>query len=168
MAPANQVYSLNIGLIEGGKDYNLIPSTVRMRGTVRCGDLPTRADLGKRLEALVHPAAESADCTVDFKFTPGNPPVVNEPALTSLVHETAASVLGAENAVIMDAPLLIGDTFCFLAEGIPSVYWLFGSGNAERGITHPLHHSLYDLDEASIGHALQVAVEASLAYLSNS
>ena len=104
MAPANQVYSLNIGLIEGGKDYNLIPSTVRMRGTVRCGDLPTRADLGKRLEALVHPAAESADCTVDFKFTPGNPPVVNEPALTSLVHETAASVLGADNAVLMDAP----------------------------------------------------------------
>ena len=165
MAPSNQVFSLNVGLIEGGKDHNLIPSTATMRGTVRCGDLPTRADLGARLEALAKSAAESADCTADFTFTPGNPPVVNDPALTTLVHETAAGALGADNAVIMDAPLLIGDTFCFLAEGVPSVYWLFGSGNADRGITYPLHHSLYDLDEASIGHALQVAVEASLAYL---
>ena len=93
--------------------------------------------------------------------------MVNEPALASLVHATAAGVLGTDNAVMMDAPLLIGDTFCFLAEGVPSVYWLFGSGNADRAITYPLHHSLYDLDEACIGHALQVAVEATLAYLNN-
>ena len=167
LAPNNQVFSLNVGLLEGGKDYNLIPATAKMKGSVRCGDLETRARLGERLAALVEAAAASADCTAAFSLTRGNPPVVNDPALAALVHETSASVLGAENAVIMDAPLLIGDTFCFLAEGVPSVYWLFGSGNTERGITYPLHHSRYDIDEACIGHATQVAVEASLTYLNS-
>lgn len=167
VAPNNQVFSLNVGLLEGGKDYNLIPSSVKMKGSVRCGDLDTRAGLGERLAALVESAAESADCTAEFTLTRGNPPVVNDPALASLVHTTAAGVLGTDNAVMMDAPLLIGDTFCFLAEGVPSVYWLFGSGNADRGITYPLHHSRYDLDEACIGHALQVAVEATLSYLNS-
>ncbi len=165
LAPANEVFSLNVGLIDGGKDHNLIAPTVNMRGTVRCGHLPTRAELSTRLAALVEAAATSAGCAAEFLFTPGNPPVVNDPALAALVHSTAAETLGPANAVAMDAPLLIGDTFCFLAQDVPSVYWLFGSGNADRGITYPLHHSRYDLDEACIGHALQVAVEATLSYL---
>ena len=45
----NQVFSLNIGLLEGGKDYNLIPSTVRMKGSVRCGDLKHSRGTGRAL-----------------------------------------------------------------------------------------------------------------------
>jgi amidohydrolase len=158
-------FSLNVGNISGGKAHNLIAEMVQLEGTVRCGHVKERQELPERLRSLAVAAATSAGCTAEFHFVPGNPPVVNDPEMARLLARSAAQVLGKENVVWMETPLMIGDTYCFLAEGLPSVYWLLGSGNPARGITYPLHHSLYDIDEAAIAHGVAVSVAMCLNYL---
>jgi amidohydrolase len=51
-------------------------------------------------------------------------------------------------------PLLGGEDFARFAELTPGCYFFLGCGNQEKGIIHPLHSSLFDIDETALEVAL--------------
>ncbi|MEA3348049.1 MAG: hypothetical protein U9Q39_03195, partial [Pseudomonadota bacterium] len=59
-------------------------------------------------------------------------------------------------------PLLGGEDFARFAEQVPGCYLFFGCGNHERGIIHPLHSSLFDIDEKALDIALTTMFSIAL------
>ena len=86
----------------------------------------------------------------DFDYRYECPSVVNDAALDELLRETAADVIGGENVVRLENPMMGGEDFALFAEEAPGVLFRLGTGNKKKGIDASLHNSLFDVDEESI------------------
>ncbi len=140
---------LSITGIEGGGSYNVIADTVRFRGTIRSGSHTTRLSARKRLREIVEGMAAAHRASVTVEFVEGEPPVVNDVALTQLVLTTAASLFGPDAA--LTAPgWTAADDFGFYSEKRPSVYFRLGIRNEQEGAIYPLHHPRFRVDEAAL------------------
>jgi amidohydrolase len=135
---------LTVGTIHGGTKENILASQVRMTGTIRTFEPETREALFVEMERACSVArALGGDYVLDI--TPGYLPVVNDPALTALVHQVAAEMLGEEN--VREAVLEMGgEDFSYFAREAPGCFfWLGGATPGEALRLH--HHPLFDVDE---------------------
>jgi metal-dependent amidase/aminoacylase/carboxypeptidase family protein len=56
-------------------------------------------------------------------------------------------------------PTLAGEDFGEYLEHVPGVFLFLGSSNAGKGITMPLHHPAFELDEHVLPRAIPVVDE---------
>jgi amidohydrolase len=84
----------SVGQISGGSAVNVVPETASARGTVRVMRDSDRAVAASLIEEIVTRTAEAYGCTGSVHFDPGEPVLVNDPALAAgaAAHLTAAGV----------------------------------------------------------------------------
>jgi amidohydrolase len=135
---------LTVGTIEGGTKENVLAGQVRMTGTIRTFEPETREALFAEMEKACS-VARALGGDFALKIIPGYIPVVNDPALTGLVHEVAAEMVGEEN--VLEAPLEMGgEDFSYFAREAPGCFFLVGG--ATPGEPQRLHHHpRFDVDE---------------------
>ena len=87
---------ITIGTIEGGTKDNIITGRVTMTGTIRTFEPELRETLFVEMERACGVARALGG---DFELTihPGYIPIVNDPAMTELVRQVGADLLGEEN-----------------------------------------------------------------------
>ncbi|MFC0409365.1 M20 aminoacylase family protein [Roseomonas elaeocarpi] len=130
---------VTIAHVEGGHTFNVIPETVRMRGTARwfkreVGDLIER----KVVEiATGIAAAFGAKAEVVFERT--YPATVNESESTRLAERAAATVVGAAKVRELSAPTMGGEDFSFMLDAKDGAYLFLGAGTGagDAGLHHP-------------------------------
>ena len=84
--------------------------------------------LERRIEELVRGIATAMGAEVDFSYVRGYPATVNDPAMTELVREEAARVVGEEG--VRDGDLMMGaEDFSYFLEAVPGAFWFVGSQN---------------------------------------
>ena len=137
---------VTIGHINGGHTYNVIPETVRMKGTARW----FRPSVGDALEAgvrrLAQGIAESFGARAEVAFGRAYPATVNNPEATSLTLEAARAVAGEQRVAPMRNPTMGGEDFAFMLQAKQGSYIMLGGG---RGEDDPmLHHPRYDFNDA--------------------
>ena len=137
---------VTIGHINGGHTYNVIPETVRMKGTGRW----FRPSVGDALEAgvrrLAHGIAESFGARAEVAFERAYPATVNDPEATHLTLEAARAVAGEQRVAPMRNPTMGGEDFAFMLQAKQGSYIMLGGG---RGEDDPmLHHPRYDFNDA--------------------
>lgn len=135
---------LTVGTIEGGTKENVLAGQVRMTGTIRTFEPETREALFAEMEKGCSVARALGGDFV-LNITPGYIPVVNDPALTALVHRVAADMVGEEN--VGEAPLEMGgEDFSYFAGEAPGCFfWLGGATPGQPKRLH--HHPRFDVDE---------------------
>jgi IAA-amino acid hydrolase len=141
---------ISITAIHGGEAYNVIPESVRMAGTIRALTMSRLDWLQDRVKSLATQVAAANDCEATIEF-PDNvyPPTVNDAAVWNTVQGIAGELLG-QDAVHEVPPVMGGEDFAFYTEQVPGCFVGLGTGNAETGCTHNVHHPLFKVDEDAL------------------
>lgn len=152
---------VTVGAFLAGEAANVIPDTAEMRGTLRSFKPEVRDQIATRVEEICEGVAAAMRATVDFTFSPGYPPTVNDPEMTQLVWDVAITVVGEDN--VAEAPLIMGaEDFSYFLERKPGCFFFIGSRNEERGLTWGHHHPRFDIDEDTMAIGMEMMVNTVL------
>ncbi len=138
---------VTVGKISGGSAHNIIPEKVELVGTVRTFAQETAEMIKERIEQIVKGVTESSGGSYTFNFDYGYPAVNNTDWATDVVINSAGDLLGEENVVLLDDPIMAGEDFAFYQQHFPGVFFFLGSGHEKTDSTYSWHHPKYNIDE---------------------
>jgi hippurate hydrolase len=124
------------------KAFNVIPSHVALKGTVRTLTNEVRALTEERLKQVATATARAYGATAEINYIKGYPAMVNH------VDQTAYAVKGAKNVTgdCGEAPLVMGgEDFAYLLEARPGAFIVLGNGDSAT-----LHHPEYNFNDEII------------------
>ena len=140
---------LSITSFQGGYTTNVIPSEVKLMGTLRCLNEDWRAKAHKLIEQHVHHIAAAMGAEVELHIDKGYPTVLNHPELTGHAWQLAEEYMGAEN--VEETEMRMGaEDFGFYAQQIPGCFYRLGVMNEAKGITSGVHTPTFNIDEDAI------------------
>ncbi|MFM8594931.1 MAG: M20 family metallopeptidase [Chloroflexota bacterium] len=149
-----------------GDAFNVIPDRAELRGTVRTFTPENRDYLERRIDELVSGIASAMRASATVSYTRGYPATINNGAMTEIVRQAAAEVVGQENVVDAE-PMMGAEDFSYFLEERPGSYFFVGSRNEERGLVWGLHHPKFDIDEASMAIGIETMLRTTLKYLAS-
>ena len=114
------------------------------------------------LEETIKGITSYNNATYQFEYLRGHPPLNNPPAQVDFMRNKIIELFGIKAAENID-PKMGGEDFSYYLEKIKGAFAFLGSGNLEKGTSHPLHSSRFMLDEdvLSMGPALFTAIACS-------
>lgn len=150
----HDLVAFNIGTISGGRSQSAVPDLVSVTGTLRTHQEEVRQRLRGVIEQVTHGSAQKFDSTADFNWANQMPAVVNSAGLVRL----ALDVLPVDEYQVVELtePALTTDDFSLLAERGPTLYFKLGVTPVGFDNIQPLHTAQFDVDEKSIGIAVDV------------
>ncbi len=154
---------VSFGKIEGGKTFNVIADRVKLVGTVRCLDTKLNNDLPNWLERTIKGIASGLGAEVMVTYTAIAPPVCNDPELTSLIENSAQSILGIEKVKRLNSPSLGAEDFAEFLEEVPGTMFRLGVSPVEG--CAPLHNGCFAPDEKSIEIGINVLFQTLLNWM---
>ncbi len=155
---------VTIGKIQGGTAGNIICDKVEMRGIIRTLTPKTRAVVLERVKSVIEMTAEALGATGEFIRHEGYTSLINDDHYVDMVKANGEKLLGKDHIVIKQVVSMGVEDFAFFLEKAPGAFFTIGCRNEDKGIIHPLHHCLFDIDEdcLTIGVAMQVENVKSL------
>jgi amidohydrolase len=151
---------VTIGSVHGGDAFNVIPDDVTLLGTLRTFDAALRASMPERLTRIAAGVAEALGCRAEVEVRPGNPAVVNDPAMAALARRAAVRVVG-EDKVVEPEPTMGGEDMAVYFEQVPGCFVFVGSANPARGLDQPHHSPRFDFDEDALLIGTEFLVQAA-------
>ncbi|NLM43753.1 MAG: amidohydrolase [Clostridiales bacterium] len=160
-SPTDSV-ALTIGSIHGGTAENIIPEEVEIKGTVRTLSSSHRQVMKKRLREVVEGVTSTLRGEAEIDIVDGYPCLTNDDSMVKLLQDTASEIMQKDKIINLEHPSLAVESFAYFSTERPSVFYSLGCRSEEKGIIHPLHNSLFDIDEDCL--PLGAALQALLAY----
>lgn len=140
---------LSITSFQGGHTTNVIPSEVKLMGTLRCLNEEWRAKAHDLITRHVQHIAEAMGAQADIHIDKGYPTVLNHPELTGNAWQLAEEFMGAEN--VEETEMRMGaEDFGYYAQQIPGCFYRLGVMNTEKGITSGVHTPTFNIDEEGL------------------
>jgi len=154
---------ISIGTIQGGTAANIIPSEVRLEGTIRSLEEGVREELHTELERALEVAKALGG---DYRLTiqRGEPVGVNDEGVSELVRQVAIDLLGAEHVLTIE-PEMGGEDFAILAREAPGA--MFVLGTRRKGETRLAHTPYFDIDEEALPIGAALLARCVLRYLTS-
>ncbi len=149
---------VTLGSVHGGQAFNVIPDEVTLLGTIRTFDAALRQSMPERVSRIASGIAEALGGRAEVEVRPGNPPVVNDAAVSEMARRAAARVVGEEN-VVEPEPTMGGEDMAIYFERAPGCFVFVGSANPARGLDQPHHSPRFDFDEDALLVGTQFLVE---------
>jgi len=138
-----------IGCIQGNGSTNVIPNEVNLMGTFRALSEEYRKKSHYDIKKIVALVEKEYDLKIDLEIRNGYPVLHNNEELTKKQISNARDFLGKEN--VIDLPIrMTAEDFSYFANSVPSCFYRLGTGNKDKGITHGLHTSKFNIDEESL------------------
>ncbi len=153
---------ISIGTINGGTTSNIIADQVTLTGTIRSLSQEQHRRLHQALKRIVTELPKAFGAEAEINISEVAPALINDPRLCDLLTGILSEHPALSHFEDNGQPLLGGEDFARFAEQVPGCYLFFGCGNHERGIIHPLHSSLFDIDEKALTIALQTIYTIAL------
>jgi amidohydrolase len=137
---------ISFGKINGGSQYNIIPDSVEIEGTVRTLDEETRKYISKRMKDIVSNITIGFRGSFEYEYLFGYPVVVNDSKLADNFYESIKKVIPEKSIVFLKKPTMVGEDFSYYTKNIPGLY-IFLSSKKEK-YPPPHHNSKFDIDES--------------------
>ena len=153
---------LSICSMQGGHPgaMSVIPGEVTLVGTVRTYSASVQAHIEQRLTHLCQGIAQGFGATAKVHYERVYPATVNTVPEAHFAADVAARLVGEEHVVRHMTPSMGGEDFAFMLQAKPGAYMRIGQGQPALGLSHPLHNSRYDFNDAIL--PLGAALHASL------
>jgi amidohydrolase len=153
---------ITIAHVKAGTTNNIIPEIAYVEGTIRTLSEKTRASVHAGLRRLIEGIAAAHGATGELTIDPGFPVTLNDPAFVAYVVETAGGLIGADQVLPLDAPLMGAEDFSYVLQKIPGAMAMVGARPAEEDpLTAPQNHSnkvVFMEDAMAVGIAVHTAV----------
>lgn len=156
---------VTIGSIHGGTAQNIIPSEVKLGGIIRTMTNEDREFAKVRLKEIVNGICTSFRGCAEIEIEESYPCLYNDDDMVDLLENSAKSVIGSENVKIQKNPKLGVESFAYFANEVPSVFYFLGIRNEDKGIIHPAHNSLFDIDEDALPIGVAIQCQVAINYL---
>ncbi|MCY4543103.1 MAG: M20 family metallopeptidase [Rhodobacteraceae bacterium] len=134
--------------------YNVIPQSLRLKGTVRVLDADARKLIARKLDSVATGIADAFGASAKVTFTKGYPVMVNSETETEYAAQAARRV---SPKVDDTAELIMGaEDFSFMLNERPGAYILVGNGDTAR-----VHNPNYDFNDDAIPYGCSWWVEVA-------
>lgn len=144
--PPMETAVVSVTSLRGGEAFNVIPPSVEIKGTIRTFSPHVLELVLHRFREVVQGVAGSLGCQAEVKITRITPTVINDPAVTVVV-ENSATQLFPRDQVDNDFRTMGSEDMAYFLETTPGCFFLVGSANEENGLTAAHHHPRFDFDE---------------------
>ena len=140
---------LSITSIQGGNATNVIPSEVKLMGTLRAMDEEWRFKAHELIKHQTKNLVEAMGAEADVLIDVGYPFVKNDIGLSASARTLAEEFAGDEN--VWETELRMGaEDFAYYSHLIPACFFRLGAGNKAKGITANVHTPVFNVDENAI------------------
>jgi amidohydrolase len=136
---------ISICVFQAGTAENIIPQTVRLRGTARSFVPHVRELLERRLHELVEGIARAHGAKATLTYRHGYPVTRNHEAQTAFAAQVASEVAGEERVDTDMAPVMGAEDFSYMLQARPGAFIFIGNGDSAG-----LHHPAYDFNDEAI------------------
>jgi len=151
---------ISIGLIHGGTQVNIIPSEVRLAGTIRSFDQQVRETLHAELRRAAE-VARALGGDYELKIDLDAVATVNDARVCALIRSVACDLLGNDK-VLAGQPDMGAEDFGFMTQAIPGAMYSLGTRKGEPRI---VHGPTFDIDEAALPIGTAILAETARRYL---
>lgn len=139
----NATAVLSTTCIHGGDTHNVMPSEVKMTGTVRTFDPAVQDKIEAALREVVDCTAKASGCTATTEYVRYYPATINDPTCAQHVIDASRALFG--QALVPDTPAATSEDFAFMLQKVPGAYVWLGQGS--DAYPFPLHHPSYDFND---------------------
>ena len=144
---------LSITSIVGGNTTNVIPSEVKLMGTLRAMNEEWRFKAHELIKNNVQAIAQASCAEADLKIDIGYPFVKNDIELSAAARMLAEEYAGNKN--VSETELRMGaEDFAFYSQLIPACFFRLGAGNTAKGINMNVHTPTFNIDENAIEYGM--------------
>ena len=120
--------------------YNVIPNSVRLRGTIRTFEKDVQSFVRARIDALTKSTADGYGAVAEVTHMSGPPPLVNHEREADFAAEIALSVCGVAHRNF--EPSMGGEDFSEMLLERPGAYLFVGNGDSAD-----LHNPSYEFND---------------------
>jgi hippurate hydrolase len=130
---------VSICMFQAGNTDNVIPQTVKLRGTARSLDAEVRDLVERRLQAIVEGTAAAYGAKAKLNYRRNYPVLVNHERETDFATAVAKDIAGAGHVDTSLAPLMGAEDFSFMLNARPGAFIFVGNGDS-AGLHHPRYN----------------------------
>lgn len=158
-------FVLTVGMMNGGKQNNVIADHVELVGTTRVFNKAFRQTLPDLIRNTAKSIAAGYGCDVDSTYFFGPAPLINEHrGLNDIARSAVRKIMGDDALIHMDK-LMGAEDFSVYLDKVPGVYGFLGGRNEGKGICCVHHHPAFDVDEDVFPDGAAVYTQFALDYL---
>lgn len=150
---------LAIGSFIADGTYNVIPSEVKLKGTMRTFDDVKRKTLKDNILKVSKEVASEYGCEAEVFIEQGYPSLQNDVKLTEKCAAFAKEILGDDKVKGLPQ-LMTAEDFAWYSQKIPACFYRLGTSNPEKGIVSKQHTYNFNIDE----NAMKIGIE-TITYL---
>jgi amidohydrolase len=147
--PPMETAVVSVTSLRGGDAFNVIPSAVELKGTIRTFAPEVRELVLERVRQVTEGVARSMGCQAEIEFSSITPPLVNDRVVTGLVKKVA-NRLFPQDEVDQNFRTMGSEDMAYFMESTPGCFFLVGSADEERGLNTAHHHPCFDFDEKAL------------------
>ena len=159
-----QAAVVTVGSIHGGEAFNVIPSEVVMKGTLRSFEDAVRDRVVTRFGEIVDNVAHAMECEAKYEIKSITPAVVNHAEITARVQQVA-SRLFPTGELDYHSITMGSEDMAYVQQQIPGCYIFIGSANKDKGLNASHHSAKFDFDEVILPQAAGLMVASALEFL---
>ena len=156
---------ITIGAINAGKTLNVIPSFVNMKGTTRSLNEKDRKIIKSGMKNIIEKTAKAFGARAELHYQEGYPGFSNDDKLIKLMEKTGIRLFGKKKVVFEKNATMCGENFSYFTKLAPGALIRLGAGNKKKGISSPLHHPKFTIDETALPVGASVLAESCLEFL---
>lgn len=154
---------VTVGAFNAGIASNVIPERAQMAITIRSFDPGVRDLLEERIRGIAEGQAASYGMSVTIDYERGYEATVNHAAETDFVRSLAGKVVGAENVIEIERPMMGAEDFAYMLAARPGSYFFLGTAKSNNDPS--LHHPKFDFNDDIIPTGVNLWVELAETYL---
>jgi amidohydrolase len=140
---------LSITSVQGGATTNVIPTEVKIMGTLRCMDETWRKKAHQLITKHVTQLAETMGATAKIHIDIGYPFVKNDEALYQKAKANAELFMQPENVELTELRMGAED-FGYYTHIVPGCFYRVGVRNQQKNITSNVHTPTFNIDETAL------------------
>lgn len=150
---------ISFGGMQAGNSYNVIPSEVKLQGTIRAMTFEAAELMHKKTAQLTESICASFGAKGHYTFIEGTPPLYNHPEACKFAKEVIQKTFGEEVFVQMEPSMGAEDYSYYLKEKTGA---FINVGMQSEKSQYPHHHPKFDINEDAIPTAIELMVQLAL------
>lgn len=155
---------VTVASIHGGEAFNVIPSVVELKGTIRSFEPTIRDLMINKMHQIVENVTHALDCESKIEIKSITPALFNHPDITNRVQQVASKLF--DNDQLDFKYVTMGsEDMAYVLQQIPGCFFFIGSANKEMNLDASHHHPKFNFDETILPKAVGLMVASTLEFM---